>query len=127
MSAALRAPLWVHGSRLRVALEAQVDRNVNRTHADPALMAALRVANGFVRQLSRTRTGWKNTCIYRSAAQYLVLKDYGRSAAIRIGVKPADHHDEGDVAAHSWVLHDGPEPVQDTDSSYEELVFSRRS
>ena len=54
-----------------------------------------------------------------------MLKDFGRPAAIRIGVKNAGHTDEGDVAAHSWVLHDGPELVQDTDMTYEELVFPR--
>ena len=126
LSAALRAPLYVHGPRLRSALEAQVDLEVSRADVDPAVVASLRVANGFVRQLSRTRTSWKNTCLYRSAAQYLVLKDYGRMAAIRIGVKTADHHDDADVAAHSWVLHDGPEPVQDSDTGYEELVLPSR-
>ena len=127
LSAALRAPLLVRGSRLRSALEAQVDRNEKLVDVDSELVAALRIANGFIRQLSRTRTGWKNTCLYRSAAQYLVLKDYGRAAAIRIGVKRPAHYDDGDVTAHSWVLHDGPEPVQDTDTSYEELALSRRS
>ena len=123
----MRAPLLVNGSRLRVALEAQVDRPPKQVDVDPSLVAALRIANGLLRQLSRTRTGWKNTCLYRSAAQYLVLTDYGRAAAIRIGVKALDHYDDGDVAAHSWVLHDGPESVQDSDSSYEELAMSRRS
>ena len=125
MSAALRAPLWISGSRLKSALEAQVDATANRAHTDPGLVVALRVANGSIRQLARTRTAWRNTCLYRSAAQYLVLKDFGRPAAIRIGVKNATHHDDGNVAAHSWVLHDGPELVQDTDMTYEELVFKR--
>jgi hypothetical protein len=55
-----------------------------------------------------------------------VLRDFGRPAAIRIGVKNVKHDDDEDVAAHSWVLHDGPELVQDTDMTYEELVFNRR-
>ena len=125
MSAALRAPLWISGSRLKSALEAQVDATSKRVHTDPGLVVALRVANGSIRQLARTHTAWRNTCLYRRAAQYLVLKDFGRPAAIRIGVKNATHQDEGDVAAHSWVLHDGPELVQDTDMTYEELVFKR--
>lgn len=125
MSAALRAPLWTSGSRLKSALEAQVDATATRVHTDPGLVVALRVANGSVRQLARTHTAWRNTCLYRSAAQYLVLKDFGRPAAIRIGVKNATHQDDGDVAAHSWVLHDGPELVQDTDMTYEELLFKR--
>jgi hypothetical protein len=57
----------------------------------------------------------------------LVLKDFGRGAAIRIGIKDARHEDEGSVTAHSCVLHDGPELVQDTDMTYEELVFSKRA
>ncbi len=125
MSAALRAPFWVSGSRLKSALEAQVDSRSKRVHTDPGLVVALRVANGSIRHLARTHTAWRNTCLYRSAAQYLVLKDFGRGAAIRIGVKNAGHEDEGEVAAHSWVLHDGPELVQDTDMTYEELVFKR--
>ena len=123
--AALRAPLWVSGERLRSALEAQVDQQSTRVHTDPRLVVALKVANGTVRQLARTRTAWRNTCLYRSAAQYLVLRDFGRPAAIRIGVKDVRHEDEGEVTAHSWVLHDGPELVQDTDMTYEELVFKR--
>ena len=123
--AALRAPLWVTGARLRSALEAQVSEMPKRKRVDPDLVVALRVANGAVRQLARTHTAWRNTCLYRSAAQYLVLRDFGRDAAIRIGVKQVVHEDEGDVAAHSWVLHDGAELVQDTDMTYEELEFQR--
>ena len=123
--AALRAPLWVSGERLRSALEAQVDQQSTRVHTDPRIVVALKVANGAVRQLARTHTAWRNTCLYRSAAQYLVLRDFGRPAAIRIGVKDVRHEDEGEVTAHSWVLHDGPELVQDTDMTYEELVFKR--
>ena len=40
-------------------------------------------------------------------------------------MKDVRHEDEGEVTAHSWVLHDGPELVQDTDMTYEELVFKR--
>jgi hypothetical protein len=125
VKAALRAPLWISGERLRSALEAQVDERSKHVHTDPALVVALRVANGTVRQLARTHTAWRNTCLYRSAAQYLVLREFGRSAAIRIGVRDARHEDDGEVEAHSWVLHDGAELVQDTDMTYEELVFKR--
>jgi len=125
LRAALRAPLWVSGARLRSALEADVSASPRRERVDPELVVALRVANGAVRHLARTHTAWRNTCLYRSAAQYLVLRDYGRDAAIRIGVKQVAHEDEGEVAAHSWVLHDGAEIVQDTDMTYEELGFQR--
>ena len=126
VSAALRAPLWISGDRLRSALNAEVDRSV-LPDPNPDVVEALRVANGMVRHLARTRTAWRNTCLYRSAAQYLVLKEFGRSAAIRIGVKAPGHKDDGDVTAHSWVLHNGAEVVQDSDSSYEELAFSKSS
>jgi len=115
--------MWVSGSRLKSALEARVDDDVPAP--DPELASALEIANGMVRHLSMTRTAWRNTCLYRSVAQYLVLRDFGRSAAIRIGVRGPGHENEGDVAAHSWVLYRGPEPVQDGASSYEELKFTQ--
>ena len=124
VAAALRAPLWISGARLRTALEAEVGPRAPGTEPDPQIVMALRVANGAVRQLSRTHTAWRNTCLYRSVAQYLVLRDFGRSAAIRIGVKSAHHEDDGDVAAHSWVLHDGAEIVQDAGEAFEELRFT---
>jgi hypothetical protein len=106
---------------LRSAIEDDAEDNSRTAVADPDLLLALRVANGTVRHLSRTHTAWRNTCLYRSLAQYLVLRDFGRKAAIRIGVRdPADR--EG-IMAHSWVLYHGPEPVQDGGDSFEELRF----
>ena len=125
VSAALRAPMYVSGARLKSALEAEVKVETKHVHTDPGLVVALRVANVAVRQLARTHTAWRNTCLYRSAAQYLVLKDFGRPAAMRLGVKHGHHEDDGEVTAHSWVIHDGQELVQDTDMTYEELVFRR--
>ena len=123
-SAALRAPRWVSGPRLRTALEATADRGEQPIDPDHSLEVALRIANGAVRHLSRTGTAWKNTCLYRSIAQYLVLRDYGRSAAIRIGVQGAPKHsDDKEVTAHSWVIYHGPERVQDGGEMYEELRF----
>jgi len=54
-------------------------------------------------------------------AQYLVLRDFGKSAAIRIGVQGKE--DDDDMKAHSWVIYHGPEPVQDGGESFEELRF----
>lgn len=124
IGAALRAPAWVSGSKLRSALTADPGTAPLPGDPDPSLEVALRVANGAVRQLSRTNTAWKNTCLYRSMAQYLVLRDFGRSAAIRIGVQGApDHRDEKDVSAHSWVVYNGPESVQDGGESWKEMRF----
>jgi hypothetical protein len=124
IGAALRAPAWVSGPKLRLALTADPGTAPLPGEPDVSLEVALRVANGAVRQLSRTNTAWKNTCLYRSMAQYLVLRDFGRSAAIRIGVQGApDHRDDKDVSAHSWVVYNGPESVQDGGESWEEMRF----
>lgn len=121
LRAALRAPLWVSGARLRSALEAEAAPDTRTLLPDPDLVLALRVANGFVRHLSKTHTAWRNTCLYRTVAQYLVLKDFGRSAGIRIGVQ--DPANRKPMLAHSWVIYHGPEPVQDGGESFEELRF----
>ena len=124
IGAALRAPAWVSGPKLRSALTAEPGDGLSPRDPDPSLEVALRVANGAVRHLARTNTAWKNTCLYRSMAQYLVLRDFGRSAAVRIGVQGAPgHRDETDVSAHSWVVYDGPESVQDGAESWSELRF----
>src|SRR4051812_24641235 len=111
LRAALRAPLWVSGANLRSALEAEAAPDRRTLLADQELVLALMVANGALRHLSKTHTAWRNTCLYRSMAQYLVLKDFGKSAAIRIGVQGAE--DETTLNAHSWVIYHGPESVQD--------------
>jgi hypothetical protein len=121
LRAALRAPLWVSGSRLRAALEAEAESDTQTLIADPELVLALRVANGAVRHLSKTHTVWRNTCLYRTMAQYLVLKDFGKSAAIRIGVQGPE--DSKAMLAHSWIIYYGPEPVQAGGESFEELRF----
>ena len=125
LSAAARAPLWASGLRLRSALEAQVNGEVASPKMDEALDLSLRVANGAVRHLSRSGTAWRNTCLYRSMAQYLVLRGFGRDAAVRIGVRGPGHEAEDDVSAHSWVLYRGPEEVQGGGSYYEEMRFRR--
>ena len=121
LRAALRAPLWVSGPNLRSALEAEAAHDTRTLLADQELVLALRVANGAVRHLSKTHTAWRNTCLYRSMAQYLVLKDFGKSAAIRIGVQGPEN--EAELKAHSWVIYHGPESVQDGGESFEELRF----
>ncbi len=121
LTAALRAPLWVSGDRLRSALEAEAEPDPASLAADPELVVALRVANGAIRHLARTRTAWKNTCLYRTMAQYLVLRDFGKSAAVRIGVQEPENRPG--VLAHSWIIYHGPEQVADGGESFEELRF----
>jgi hypothetical protein len=126
LAAALRTPLWVGGARLKSVLESELDASEVHSVPDEALVLSLRISNGAIRHLSRTHTAWRNTCLYRSMAQYLVLKEHGRSAAIRIGVAPRNaHHDQIRMTAHSWVIHGGPEPVQDGGDLYQEMEFRR--
>ena len=123
LRAALRAPLWVSGRNLRSALEADAESATPTLIPDRDLVVALRVANGAVRHLSRTHTAWRNTCLYRSLAQYLVLRDFGKSAAIRIGVQGPEADEP--LNAHSWVVYHGPERVQDGGETFEEFRFRR--
>ena len=120
LRAALRAPRWVSGARLRSALEAEAAPDTRSLLVNDELVLALRVASGAVRQLAKTHTAWRDTCLYRSMAQYLVLKNFGKSAAIRIGVQSPN---EAELKAHSWVIYHGPESVQDGRESFEELRF----
>lgn len=114
VTAALRAPLWTSGARLTSALGSAYEPQARYDRVDNELAVALRVANGTLRHLSRTGKTWRNTCLYRSLAQYLVLRRYGRSAAVRIGVPHSSPHvEESTLKAHSWVIYHGPEPVQD--------------
>lgn len=99
--AALRAPLWLGAGRLRRLLEAPgVPAGPGR---DPHL--ALRAARGMVRLLSAPpRSPWRNTCLYRSVAECLVLRDYGLDARICIGVRDAPGPlARGAIIAHAWV------------------------
>ena len=121
MSAAMRAPLWVGGERFRSALVAHAEVEKISPSVDPDLVLALKVANGALRHLSRTHTVWKNTCLYRSMAQYLVLRDFGKSVAVRVGVQGPEP--EAQIKAHSWVIYHGPEAVEDGGESFEELRF----
>ena len=118
--AALRTPRWINGTRLRSTL-GEGPIMVIDGPPDPELVLALRAANRATAQLARTRTLWRDTCLYRSMAQYLVLRAFGRPASIRLGVRNAD---TSDIHAHSWVAYGGPEPVQGGGAEFQELRFT---
>ena len=118
LRAALRAPLWVSGRNLRSALEADAESATPTLIPDRDLVVALRVANGAVRHLSRTHTAWRNTCLYRSVAECLVLRRYGVPAMLRIGVKSGD----GDIEAHAWVVR-ADRPSRESDEGHQPLVL----
>jgi hypothetical protein len=43
---------------------------------------------------------WRNTCLYRSVAECLVLRGYGEDARLRIGVGS----EASAIVAHAWVV-----------------------
>lgn len=101
--AALESPRWIGGPRLSELLR------------EPARVAGGgRVPRGAIggaflvlRVLGKLPGGhWRNTCLYRSVAECLVLRRYGIAATLRIGVRSA----EG-IEAHAWVVRpDRPVP-----------------
>lgn len=119
IAAALRAPLWISGARFKSTI-GDGPIPVVAGQADPELVRALHVANRMTAQLARTKTLWRNTCLFRSMAQYLVLRAFDRPASIRIGVRNASAEY---IHAHSWVAYGGPEAVQGGGAEFQELRF----
>jgi hypothetical protein len=94
--AALASPRWIEGARLAELLRdppPAVERRVPRGATGAALL--------LLRALARLPGArWRNTCLYRSVAETLVLRRYGVPAILKIGVKSA----VGDIEAHAWVV-----------------------
>jgi len=102
--AAWRTPAIIsHG--LTELLEAPSAARV-RNGADPRL--AVRAAYAAIARMARIApTRWRNTCLYRSVAECLVLRAHGLPARVVIGVGTSG--DEADVIAHAWVECEGVE------------------
>jgi hypothetical protein len=101
--AGLRAPWWLEGERLHALLRppAQAD---GADAPRGAVSAAVRT----VALLSRLpRSPWRNTCLYRSTAECLVLRRYGVPALVRIGARRDDAANGGEILAHAWVVRAG--------------------
>lgn len=100
-TAALCVPYWLRGARLAGLMErdrAAADRQI------AAAEVAIRGAHYALRLLSRARfLPWRNTCLYRSVAECLVLRHYGIPCRLRIGVQNS-HPPAGPIAAHAWVV-----------------------
>ena len=95
--AALRTPGWLRDGRWRTLLDPAAHA---RAGARPA-HGALRAARLALRVLARVPGGrWRNTCLYRSVAECLVLRDFGVDARLRIGVGA----EGAEVIAHAWVV-----------------------
>jgi len=113
-AAALASTASLGRSRLATLLRPNEAGRLRGSSADVAL--ALGVAGRGLAALDR-RLGWvplahrpwRNSCLYRSVAQCMVLRWYGRVAYVALGAGFV----EGDaVGAHAWVVYDGPEPVE---------------
>ena len=97
---ALTTPLWTTGARLARLVTAQpVGRAARR--GDPEF--AVRVARFALRVLARLPGRlWRNTCLYRSIAECLVLRHYGIGSRLEIGVDRGSDNTRP-IAAHAWV------------------------
>ena len=99
MFAALRTPFHLHGGQLSSLLDPS--RRSPDTSSDPT--RAVRFAVAMIGVLSRLRTPlWRNTCLYRSIAECLVLRAKGLDARLVLGVRNADPP-HGPIEAHAWV------------------------
>jgi hypothetical protein len=108
IGAAIRAPAWLRDERLRGLVD-----GIGQTDPSPLVPhLALRAARLTLRVLGRVPLlPWRNTCLYRSVAECLVLRRFGIACRLRLGVRHA-----GDVStaieAHAWVEWSG-QPDQD--------------
>lgn len=109
IGAALRTPLWLRDGRYRRFVDGVEERHPTPVAPD----LGLRVARATLRILGRMPLlPWRNTCLYRSVAECLVLSRAGIACRLRLGVqRPADP--PASVVAHAWVEWSGaqaPDP-----------------
>lgn len=99
MAAAVRAPISLRAGALNELLG--TPRPTPNARPDPG--AALRVPFRTLRVLARLRLPpWRDTCLYRSVAECLVLRRYGIPCQLRIGVAPRAVGTQS-IRAHAWV------------------------
>ena len=112
--AALASPRWIEGARLTELLREPppaAERAVPRGATGAAML--------LLRALARLPgSRWRNTCLYRSVAETLVLRRYGVPAILKIGVKSG----AGDIEAHAWVVR-ADRPAHDASEGHQPLVL----
>jgi len=105
--AAIRVPLWISGPRLQALMCGTSSHRQPTQHAS----YAIRASHFTLRVLSHLPlTPWRNTCLYRSVAECLVLRKYGVGCRLQLGVK-RDSAQHDSLTAHAWVLRDGQTTV----------------
>ena len=93
-------------------------------HADAR--RAVRASHAALARLARVRRArWRNTCLYRSVAECLVLRSFGLPARVVIGVGNAA--DPADVIAHAWVECEGVQCLSTRGQAELETLASRAS
>ena len=105
--AALRAPRWLEQPLLKALLAGWPGVEQPSASAERSLRWAYRA----VRILSFVPGGyWKNTCLYRSVAGALVLRQHGVASRLHIGARS----EAGKIAAHAWLTlpHGAPQPYE---------------
>ncbi|HXC25604.1 MAG TPA: lasso peptide biosynthesis B2 protein [Gemmatimonadaceae bacterium] len=129
--AALAAPWWLSGRRFAglLVLSAEPKHTRTQTSAADAQMA-IRVSHAIIRLLARIPASpWRNTCLFRSVTECLVLRHFGLPARVSLGVRKASPA-LGAVDAHAWVettqaLDAGYTPLQPSISSQAHAPASR--
>ena len=106
LRAVMRAPHAIEHelAQLLVAAPESAARS-SATDAEYTVRLAHRILGrlGRLRRLSVHR--WRTTCLYRSVAECIVLRDLGFPARVLIGARADDT--TGTIAAHAWVECDG--------------------
>jgi hypothetical protein len=103
----------LHGARVALGLPLRLRKDRLEElmcEAPPApsrlveVETALRVGLALLAYLARLRTPfWRNTCLYRSILECVLLRRSGRAAVVRIGVRRGGDDVTGAIAAHAWV------------------------
>lgn len=102
--AAWRAPAAI-ANGLGALIAPPAETGVRAGGTDDAALAS-RAAHAAVARLARVAPSrWRNTCLYRSVAECLALRDLALPARVVIGVGTGTSDD--DVIAHAWVECDG--------------------
>jgi len=122
MRAAWTAPAVVE-SRLAQLLERPAG-SATGSGSDAAL--AVRAAHASLARLARVGgTRWRNTCLYRSVAECVVLRSFGLPAYVVIGVGAGAA--PVDVIAHAWVECEGVRCMSTRGQAELETLASRTS
>jgi hypothetical protein len=113
----------VIGRRLAPLLERPVS---TAAPASTDARLAVRASHAALARLARVSgTHWRNTCLYRSVAECLVLRWFGLPAYVVIGV--GNGAERADVIAHAWVECDGVQCLSTRGQAELETLASRAS